>query len=120
MPVLVSDILPFVPTYEGLVIEALADRTRRSIFELLADGPRSVVEIASAVPVSRPAVSQHLRVLKEVHLVDSRAQGTRRIYSVDPRGLQAARAYFERFWAGALAAYAREVDRTEPEKGNDQ
>ena len=96
-------------TYQGQ-LEALADATRRSIFELLADGPRSVAEIAAAVPISRPAVSQHLRVLKEAHLVDVRPQGTRRIYSVDPSGLSALREYFERFWAGALASYARAVD----------
>ena len=98
-----------MPTYQGQ-LEALADPTRRSIFELLAAGPRSVAEIAAAVPISRPAVSQHLRVLKEAHLVDVRPQGTRRFYSVDPRGLQTLREYFEQFWAGALASYARAVD----------
>ncbi len=107
---LVSGSPPFVPTHQGRVIEALADPTRRSIFELLAGGPRSVAEIVSAVPISRPAASQHLRVLKDAELVDVRPQGTRRIYSLDPRGVVAARNYFERFWAGALAAYARAVD----------
>ena len=107
-------------TYQGRVIEALADGTRRSIFELLADGPRSVVDIAAAVPISRPAVSQHLRVLKQVQLVDVRAEGTRRIYSVDPRGVAAARAYFERFWTDSLAAYAREVERPRRERNTPQ
>jgi DNA-binding transcriptional ArsR family regulator len=98
-----------VPTNQGVVLEALADPSRRSIFELLADGPMSVVQIASAVPISRPAVSQHLKVLKDARLVAVRPQGTRRIYSLDPEGLAAVRRYFERFWAGALASYAQEV-----------
>jgi DNA-binding transcriptional ArsR family regulator len=105
-----------VLTYQGQVLEALADGTRRAIFELLADGPRSVVDITAAVPISRPAVSQHLRVLKQVHLVDVRPEGTRRIYSVDPRGVAAARAYFDRFWTDSLAAYAREVERSRPQR----
>jgi DNA-binding transcriptional ArsR family regulator len=97
-----------VATYQGQ-FEALADATRRSIFELLGEGPRSVGEIASAVPISRPAVSQHLKVLKAAQLVDVRPFGTRRIYSLDPRGVAAVRAYFERFWTGALADFARAV-----------
>jgi DNA-binding transcriptional ArsR family regulator len=97
-----------VATYQGQ-FEALADATRRSIFELLGEGPRSVAEIAAAVPISRPAVSQHLKVLKAAQLVDVRPFGTRRIYSVDPRGLAAVRAYFERFWTGALGDFARAV-----------
>jgi DNA-binding transcriptional ArsR family regulator len=99
-----------VSTNQGAVLEALADASRRSIFELLAERPLSVVEITAAVPISRPAVSQHLRVLKDAHLVAVRPAGTRRIYSLDPQGIDAVRQYFERFWAGALAAYAREVD----------
>ena len=116
----VSGNLPSVPTYQGQVLEALADGTRRAIFELLAEGPRSVVDIAAAVPISRPAVSQHLRVLRQVHLVDVRPEGTRRIYSVDPRGVAAARAYFDRFWTHSLAAYAREVERSRPHREDDQ
>ena len=108
----VSGNLRFVVTYQAVALEALADATRRSIFELLAEGPKSVVEIAAVVPISRPAVSQHLRVLKEARLVDARPQGTRRIYSVDPRGLAEIRGYFERFWTGALTAYARAVDES--------
>jgi DNA-binding transcriptional ArsR family regulator len=106
----VSSSLPFVPTNQGAVLEALADPSRRSIFELLAERPMSVVEITASVPISRPAVSQHLRVLKDARLVAVRPSGTRRIYSLDPEGLDAVRRYFERFWAGALAAYAREAD----------
>ena len=103
-----------MPTYQAVALEALADGTRRSIFELVARTPRSVAEIASAVPISRPAVSQHLRVLKEARLVAVRPEGTRRIYSLDPRGLAELRAYFEQFWAGALSAYAQEVGNTTP------
>jgi DNA-binding transcriptional ArsR family regulator len=96
------------------VLVALADGTRRAVFELVAEEPRSVAEIASALPISRPAVSQHLRVLKEARLVTARPEGTRRIYSVDPQGLAAVRTYFDRFWTGALAPYAREADRSAP------
>jgi DNA-binding transcriptional ArsR family regulator len=104
-----------VPTDEGPVLVALADGTRRAVFELVADAPRSVAEIAAALPISRPAVSQHLRVLKEARLVTVRPEGTRRIYSVDPQGLTAVREYLDRFWSTALAAYAREVGRTVPQ-----
>ena len=99
-----------MPDTQGAVLEALADPTRRSIFELVAVGPRSVAEISAAVPVSRPAVSQHLKVLTQARLVTARPAGTRRIYSLDPQGLVAVRAYFDRFWTGALASYARAVD----------
>jgi DNA-binding transcriptional ArsR family regulator len=108
----VSGNLPFVSTNQGAALEALADPSRRSILELLVARPLSVVEISAAVPISRPAVSQHLKVLKDAHLVAVRPQGTRRIYSLDPEGLDAVRRYFERFWAGALAAYADEVERS--------
>ena len=111
-PVSVSADLRFVATNQGAVLEALADPSRRSIVELLAERPLSVVEITAAVPISRPAVSQHLKVLKDARLVAVRPMGTRRIYSLDPEGIDAARQYFERFWAGALAAYARETDTT--------
>jgi DNA-binding transcriptional ArsR family regulator len=73
-----------------------------------------VAEIASTMPISRPAVSQHLRVLREARLVEVRPEGTRRIYSVDPRGLAEVRAYFEQFWAGALSAYAEHVQKATP------
>jgi DNA-binding transcriptional ArsR family regulator len=96
------------------VLEALADRTRRSIFELLADGPRSVIDIAGDVPISRPAVSQHLKVLKDAGLVSVRPAGTRRIYAVDPSGLRAVRDYFDQFWTSALSAYAEFVNQEEP------
>lgn len=93
------------------VLEALADPTRRSIFELLGSGSRSVVDIAGDVPISRPAVSQHLKVLKDAGLVTVRPDGTRRIYSLDPRGIAAVRDYFEQFWTTALASYGQAVER---------
>jgi DNA-binding transcriptional ArsR family regulator len=86
-------------------MDALGDRTRRAIFEQLRKGPRAVGEIAEGLPVSRPAVSQHLRVLKEAGLVTERRKGTRRIYRVDPDGIGTLRAYFDEFWNEALAAF---------------
>lgn len=103
----VSGNLPFVAAYQSSAIEALADPSRRAIFELLGDGPRSVVDLAAALPISRPAVSQHLKVLKEAGLVSVRSAGTRRIYGLDPAGVASVREYFERFWTSALAAYAQ-------------
>jgi DNA-binding transcriptional ArsR family regulator len=84
---------------------ALADPTRRAVLELLRQGPRPVGDIARDLPVSRPAVSQHLRVLKEAGLVTERRDGTRRLYRIDPDGLAAIRDYFDDFWNEALAAF---------------
>jgi DNA-binding transcriptional ArsR family regulator len=93
-------------------LAALAEPTRREIFELVADRPRAVGELAAQLPVSRPAVSQHLRVLKEAGLVSDRAQGTRRIYRIDPRGLEQLRHYLDRFWTAALASYKATVEES--------
>ena len=84
-------------------LTALSDPTRRAIFERLVEGPQAVGEIASELPVSRPAVSQHLKVLKEAGLVIDAALGTRRVYRVDPDGLEALRSYLDGFWNRALA-----------------
>jgi DNA-binding transcriptional ArsR family regulator len=92
---------------------ALGDPTRRAIFEALVNGPRSVGDIARRFPVSRPAVSQHLRVLKDAHLVTDRRDGNRSYYSVDMRGVQGMRAYFERFWPQALAAFKKAAEEEE-------
>jgi DNA-binding transcriptional ArsR family regulator len=92
---------------------ALSDPTRRAVFERLQHGGLSVGEIARGLPVSRPAVSQHLRVLKDAGLVADRADGTRRVYHIDPAGLAAFRAWLDRFWDAALEAYADEVARQE-------
>jgi DNA-binding transcriptional ArsR family regulator len=93
------------------VFSALTDPTRRAVFERLRHGARPVGEIARGLPVSRPAVSQHLKVLKEAGLVDDRADGTRRIYQIDPKGLGAMRAWLDQFWDSALDAFAAEVER---------
>jgi DNA-binding transcriptional ArsR family regulator len=91
---------------------ALGDPTRREIFERLADRPHAVGELADAVPVSRPAVSQHLKVLKEAGLVFDRPNGNRRIYQLDPDGLDALRAQLDGFWTKALAAYKAAAERS--------
>jgi len=94
---------------------ALSDPTRRQVFERLQSGGRSVGEIARNLPVSRPAVSQHLKVLKDAGLVSDRAEGTRRVYYIDPQGLAAVRKWLDQFWDVALAAYAEEVERSSGE-----
>jgi DNA-binding transcriptional ArsR family regulator len=99
-----------VKTYEE-AMNALGEPTRRRIFEELARGPQPVGELAKMLPVSRPAVSQHLRVLKSAGLVAERPEGTRRVYRVDPNGLAAVRAYFEGFWDQALADFQAEAER---------
>jgi DNA-binding transcriptional ArsR family regulator len=103
--------LPFVQTYQGDGWSALGDPTRRAIFERLADRPRAVGELAGELPVSRPAVSQHLKVLKDARLVHDRRVGTRRIYHLDPDGVGALRAYLDHFWDQALAAYKTAVEQ---------
>jgi DNA-binding transcriptional ArsR family regulator len=92
-------------------MDALGDPTRRAIFEQLRRGPRAVGEIASELPVSRPAVSQHLRVLKDVGLVTERREGTRRLYRLDPDGLGELRDYFDGFWTEALAGFKAAAER---------
>lgn len=98
------------------MLDALGDPTRRAVFELLAAGPRSVAEIAADLPVSRPAVSQHLKVLKEAALVSATAVGTRRVYALDPQGLAAVRAYFDTFWQQSLAAFKDAVENPPKEE----
>ena len=93
----------------GVVLDALGDWTRRQIFDALKHGPQSVGELAARMPVSRPAVSQHLRVLKDAGLVLDSKDGTRRIYRVDPDGLAGIRAYFDSFWDEALGRFAAEA-----------
>jgi DNA-binding transcriptional ArsR family regulator len=100
-----------VVTYRGDAWTALGDPTRKAIFELLLERPRAVVELAGELPVSRPAVSQHLKVLKDVGLVIDQPNGTRRIYRVDADGLAALRADLERFWGKALTAYKTVVEQ---------
>jgi DNA-binding transcriptional ArsR family regulator len=101
-----------VATYQTDAWVALGDPTRKAIFELLLDHPRAVVELAGELPVSRPAVSQHLRVLKNAGLVIDQPLGSRRIYRVDQDGLAALRADLDRFWGKALAAYKVAVEQS--------
>ena len=92
-------------------LDALGDATRRAILaRLVKEGPLPVGELAREFPMSRPAISQHLRVLKRANLVTDRAHGTRRLYAVNPEALASLRTYFERFWTEALAAFKRRVE----------
>ena len=105
------------------VLDALGDPTRRAVLELIRGGSKPVGEIARDLPVSRPAVSQHLRVLKEAGLVRDRREGTRRLYSVDPTGLAALRRYVEDHWDTAFAAFKEAADATSEatnEKGDER
>jgi DNA-binding transcriptional ArsR family regulator len=98
-----------VKTYES-ALTALGDPTRRSIFEQLRTGPRSVGELAACSSVSRPAVSQHLRVLREAGLVSDRKEGTRRLYRVAPQGVAELRSYLDGFWGEVLAEFKDKVE----------
>jgi DNA-binding transcriptional ArsR family regulator len=100
-----------VVTYDVSPWDALGDGTRRAIFEQLVERPRAVGELADDLPVSRPAVSQHLRVLKDAGLVTDRPEGTRRVYVVNPDGLAALRADLDRFWTHALGAFKAVAER---------
>jgi DNA-binding transcriptional ArsR family regulator len=100
-----------VETYQVNGWTALGDPTRRAIFERLADRPQAVGELASELPVSRPAVSQHLKVLKDAELVVDRRAGNRRIYQLNPTGLGSLRAQLDQFWSKALAAYKEAVEQ---------
>ena len=103
-------------------LAALADPTRLRVFERLKSGPKPVGSIARGLPVSRPAVSQHLKVLKEAGLVADRPEGTRRVYYIDPQGLGALRGWLDQFWDQALASFQAEVERAanNDEKGKDR
>jgi DNA-binding transcriptional ArsR family regulator len=105
-----------VVTDQGEKIEALGDPTRRAIFERLADRPLAVGELASELPVSRPAVSQHLKVLRRVGLVTDRPAGTRRIYQLEPDGVAALRDYLDGFWNRSMAAFKRAAEEGETKR----
>jgi DNA-binding transcriptional ArsR family regulator len=96
----------------GNALNALADPTRRRVLESLRAGPRAVGEIAQGMTVSRPAVSQHLKVLKEAGLVTDRPEGTRRVYYLDPKGLAPLRAWLDQFWDQALVAFKSEAEKS--------
>jgi DNA-binding transcriptional ArsR family regulator len=96
--------------YATKAFSVLADPTRREIFERLSNGPRSVGDLARGLPVSRPAVSQHLRALKSAGLVTDRPAGTRRVYQIDPAGLGEIRRWLDQFWDRTLTAFQAEFD----------
>lgn len=97
-------------TYAARALDALGDPTRRAVFERLRSGPRSVGEIAEGLDVTRPAVSQHLKVLKTARLVIVKAEGTRRLYAVDTKGLAQVRRWLDGFWSDALDSFKRAVE----------
>jgi DNA-binding transcriptional ArsR family regulator len=101
----------------GNALEALADPTRRRVFERLGRGPQPVGRLAEGLPVSRPAVSQHLKVLKEAGLVSEEQDGTRRIYRIDPEGLGPLRAWLDQFWETALDAFKAEAEQSTKQEG---
>src|SRR5689334_19100512 len=96
---------------QARAFDALGDPTRRLVFERLSKRPLSVGKLSAGLEVSRPAVSQHLRVLKDAGLVSVERAGTRRVYRIDPRGVEAMRRYLDRFWDQALAAFKDAVER---------
>jgi DNA-binding transcriptional ArsR family regulator len=105
-------------TYEE-ALSAIDDPTRRLLLERLTAGPRSAGELAEGLPMSRPAVSQHLRVLREARLVNEQREGTRRVYRLDPRGLSQLRAYFDGFWQRAMADFQDSANHAPKENGNE-
>ena len=100
----------------NLAFAALADPTRREVFERLAQGPKAVSELAATLPVSRPAVSQHLKVLKDAGLVSDQPVGARRVYQIDPKGLGQLRAWLDRYWDSALASFQAAVEAAEADR----
>jgi DNA-binding transcriptional ArsR family regulator len=100
----------------GCALQALADPTRRQVFERLGRGPMPVGQLAKGLPVSRPAVSQHLKVLKEAGLVTEEQDGTRRIYRIDPHGLARLRAWLDQFWEIALDAFKAQAEQSDDEE----
>jgi DNA-binding transcriptional ArsR family regulator len=101
----------------GMVLECLSDPTRRRVFERLRSGPQSVGVLARGLPVSRPAVSQHLKALKAAGLVNDRSEGTRRVYHIDPDGLGELRRWIDQFWDDALESFKHEVEQSQSARG---
>jgi len=99
-----------VNTYQEAQLDALGDPTRRAIVQRLLRGPVSVGKLAEEFPVSRPAISQHLRVLKQASLVTDQVSGTRRVYQLNPEGFETLRSYFDQFWSIALTAFQQKVE----------
>jgi len=110
-----------VNTYQqSQQLDAMGDATRRAILARLLEGPLPVGKLAAEFPVSRPAISQHLRVLKQANLVVDRAEGTRRLYQLNPEGFDSLREYFEQFWTQALIAFKERVEEQPAKQGDEQ
>lgn len=107
---MVSIYLPLVTPYQATQLDAIGDPTRRAILDRLLKGPASVGKLAADFPVSRPAISQHLKILKDAQLVLDRSEGTRRVYQLNPAGFDSLRQYFDRFWSHALDAFKNKVE----------
>jgi DNA-binding transcriptional ArsR family regulator len=101
-----------VNTYQEAQLDALGDTTRRAILARLLEGPMPVGKLARDFPVSRPAISQHLRILKQANLVVDRPAGNRRLYQLNPEGFDSLREYFDQFWTMALTAFKKEVEKS--------
>ncbi len=102
-------------TYQSAQLDAIGDATRRAILERLLNGPQPVGKLADGFSISRPAISQHLRVLERAHLVTCRSEGTRRVYQLDAAGIESLRQYFDRFWTQALNAFKEKVEENSTE-----
>jgi DNA-binding transcriptional ArsR family regulator len=109
-----------VTTNGPAVLNALGDPTRRTIFERLAEHPLAVGDLAAGLPVTRPAVSQHLKVLKDAGLVVDQRAGNRRIYRIDPTGVEALRAYLDRFWNRALVSFKSAVEAPAADRSTEE
>jgi DNA-binding transcriptional ArsR family regulator len=107
-----------VDAYLQAGLDALADSTRMAIFQKLSNGPTAVNELARTMPVTRPAVSQHLKVLKDAGLVTDIKAGTRRLYQLDPQGVARLRAHFDQMWTKALSAFQQVVEEDTPPRGH--
>jgi DNA-binding transcriptional ArsR family regulator len=112
----ISATVPAIDPLRGDPFDALGDPNRRAIVELLAHGDRSVQQLADALPISRPAVSRHLRLLKDAGLVTDRPEGTRRLYRLHGEGIAAVRAYLEQVWGDAAARFRLAAENTPPER----
>jgi len=116
---LVSYSLPLVATYRDRQLDAIGDPTRRAILARLRKGSAPVGKLADGLPISRPAVSQHLRVLKDAGLVTDRQEGTRRVYELNPAAFASLREYFDEFWGTALLAFKRKIDSGKQRRSDD-
>ena len=116
---MVSSNLPLVTTNHDRQLDAIGDPTRRTILGKLRRGPMPVGKLAKGLPISRPAVSQHLRILKDAGLVTDRAEGNRRLYELNPAAFNSLREYFDELWGTALMAFKKRIDSGKPRRSDD-